>query len=469
MRGLILFFLLLGSAANALTAQELALRKGVVLDSLPVNDSIARQIMLYLPTNFDSSKKWPVLFLCDTEGEPEKKMRYLQATVEKNGYIIATTKALKDSLSLTNKVLGISSALNALREFLPLDANRIYTLGYDSGGQLATIVPSMVRGVTGVLSVASGVLLDLIDPKEPFDFVGIMGRADYQYLYLLEKEALLDQRKIPNYMLYHEGGHQWPDLAYLDMGMQMLTLMGMKKGVVSKDDAVIQAGYTAYKNLILELEQMGQLGLVYHYSEQGEDLFKGLTDGDWFKEQQKNVRKSKVFKEQKREWESVRLKELVLVGDYMFYLEEDVLSFNLDNLGWWNHQMDKITKYKNSAEGEEQLLGQRLDGFLNALADEFIELSAQEPDPDYDGLIFLNMLKTITDPENYEHYLNVISLTAKYGDFGTSNYYLEALLKKGFTDAEQLYTLPHTGLLKISPEYNALIAQYLGEARYAIE
>jgi hypothetical protein len=434
-----------------------------------VNDSIARQIMLYLPANFDSGKKWPLLFLCDSEGQPEKKMRYLQAAGDKNGYIIATTKVLKDSLSLTHKVLGISSALSKLRELLPLDANRIYTIGYDSGGQLAAIVPSMVRGVTGVLSVASGVLLDLIDPKEPFDFVGIMGRADYQYIYLLEKEALLDQRKIPNYMLYHEGGHQWPDLAYLDMGMQILTLMGMKKGAFPMDDAVIQAGYTDYKNLILKLEQMGQSGLVYHYSDQGEDLFKGLTDVDWFKEQQKNVRKSKMFKDQKREWESVRLKELVLAGDYMFYLEEDVLSFNLDNLGWWNHQMGKITKYKNSAEGEEQLLGQRLDGYLNALVDEFMELSAQEPNPDYDGLILLNMLKTITEPFNYQSYLQVISLTGKYGDFGTAVYYLEALLKKGYTDADELYNIPETALLRITPEYNALIAQYLGQARYPVE
>ena len=122
-----------------------------------------------------------------------------------------------------------------------------------------------------------------------------------------------------------------------------------------------------------------------------------------------------MYKNQKREWDAVRLKELVLAGDYMFYLEEDVLSFNLDNLGWWNYQMGKIAKYKESAKREEQLLGERLDGYLNALVEEYLELSGQEPNPDYDGLILLNMLKTITAPGDYDHYLQVISLTAKYG------------------------------------------------------
>jgi len=470
MRRFVFFLLLAGYMGVPANAQELALKKGIVMDSLPVNDSIAGQIMLYLPQDFDPGRQWPVLFLCDFEGDRNKKLRYLKVAADKNGYIIAASRALKDSLSLTNKMLTISKTFDELKDLLPLDLDRVYTMGYDTGGQLATIVPSMLRGVSGVLSVASSLPnLDLINPKEPFDFVGVLGRGDYRYTYMLESEVSLDQRKVPNYTLYHPEGHQWPDLVYLDLGMQMLTLMGMKRAAIPRDDQVIQAVFTDYQNLVMELEQTGHWILAYHYSEQGESVFKALTDTDWFKDKRKSIRKSKVYKNRKREWDAVRVNELVLAGDYLFYLEEDVLSFNLDNLGWWNYQMGKITKYKESAKREEQLLGERLDGYLNALVEEYLELSGQEPNPDYDGLILLNMLKTITAPEDYEHYLQVISLTAKYGDFGTSNYYLEALLEKGYTDAEILYNLPHTGLLRISPEYNALIAQYLGEARYAIE
>lgn len=462
--------MLLGGLSTFVSAQELALKRGVVIDSILPNDSIARQLILYLPQDFEVTKKWPILFLCDQDGDMSQKVRYLKTTADKNGYILATNKGLGDSASLTDKILKISSSLEKLRDILPLDLNRIYTVGYDTGGQLAAIVPSMLRGFTGVLSVAAGLPnLELINPKEPFDFVGVMGRADYQYLNFLAEEEILRQRKIPNYSLYHNGGHEWPDLKYLDLGMQILTLMVLKRRDSVDNTGLIQNSYNAYTDIILEFEQNGQYGLAYHYAEQGEDIFKGLTDTDWFKERRKDVRRNKAYKAQKRDWEAVRLKELLLTEDYLFYLEEDVLSFNLNNLGWWNNQMGKITKYKNSTSPEEQLLGKRLEGYLNALVDEYMELSAKGPNPDYDGLILLNMLKTITSPFDYSSYLQVISLTAKYGDFGTANYYLEALLEKGYKDADHLYELPDTALLRISPEFNALIDQYLGEARYAIE
>ncbi len=460
---------MLGLFPASLSAQELALKKGIVMDSLPLNDSIARQIMLYLPKDFEPSRRWPVLFLCDPDGEMKNKMRYLTAPAEKNGFILASSRGLRDTTSLTDKILLISGSLEKLKGILPIDLNRIYTTGYDKGGQLATIVPSMIRGVTGVLTVASGLPnLELINPREPFDYVGVMGRADFQYLSLLADEQILAQRKVPTTIMYHGGGHEWPDIRYLDLGMQTLTLMRMKKGAHPRDSAEISGTFKAYQELVREFEGTGEAGLAHYYASEGEEVFRGLSDPDWFRQHRKEIRKSGAFKEQKRDWEAVRLKEILINEEYNFYLEEDVMSFNLDNLGWWNHQMGTITKYKNSSKKEEQLLGQRLEGYLNALVDEYIEISGK-PNPDYDGLILLNMLKTITAPFEYGSYLQVISLTAKYGDTGTANYYLEELLKKGYTDVDQLYTLPHTGLLRISPEYNALIAQYLGQARYPFE
>ena len=43
-------------SCSCTTAQELALKRGVVMDSLPVNDSIARRIILYLPQDFDTGQ-----------------------------------------------------------------------------------------------------------------------------------------------------------------------------------------------------------------------------------------------------------------------------------------------------------------------------------------------------------------------------------------------------------------------------
>jgi hypothetical protein len=59
---LLIFFIQIGFA------QELTLRKGTVMDSIPVNDSIAEYFSLYLPNDFSTDRNWPVIFVFDPEG-----------------------------------------------------------------------------------------------------------------------------------------------------------------------------------------------------------------------------------------------------------------------------------------------------------------------------------------------------------------------------------------------------------------
>jgi len=150
-------------------------------------------------------------------------------------------------------------------------------------------------------------------------------------------------------------------------------------------------------------------------------------------------------------------------------MEEDVYTYNFNNLGWWNHQMGVIDKFISSSKPFEKQMGHRLKGFVNVLAEDNIKIVLSEEVVDEDALAFLYMLKTILEPDNYEFYLQTISLSAKNDDFGTSLFYLEEVLKKGFKDKEKLYSLENTALFRITPEFNELVSKYLDDARYDIK
>ena len=211
---------------------------------------------------------------------------------------------------------------------------------------------------------------------------------------------------------------------------------------------------------------MGKSLQAYHRLEEGISLFEKLADVSPMEQELKQVRRETNYRNQKRALAALLLKEGIMRQDYEFYLEDDVLSFNLDNLGWWKYQMELIDGYKESKNPEEQLLGLRLEGYINALSDDYLRIASSNGEPDDDARVLLYMLKTITAPEEPENYLNVVSLASKYDDFGTALFYLEELLKTGYSDREKLYSLEHTALLRISPEFNGLIAKYLKEARY---
>ena len=182
----------------------------------------------------------------------------------------------------------------------------------------------------------------------------------------------------------------------------------------------------------------------------------------------KELKKNKFYRSRKRNQTNVFFKETLIKEDYVYYLEEDVLTYNFNNLGWWNYQVGELDKYLKSTNIEERYMGKRLQGYINALIDDEIDIREQEKLKDEEGLLFLWMLKTITDSKNYSNYLKIISLSSKYEDYGTAIFYLEELLKNGYTDKPALYNLEHTALLRISPEFNELVNKYLKEARYDV-
>jgi hypothetical protein len=128
--------------------------------------------------------------------------------------------------------------------------------------------------------------------------------------------------------------------------------------------------------------------------------------------------------------------------------------------------MEELKKYEKSSNKEEQQMGERLTGFLNALVEDNIDLLTAQTPPDEMAQNFLLMLKTILAPQDYASYLKVISMSAKNSDYGTALFYLEELLKNGYNNKTELYSVPHTALFRITPDFNEVVAKYLKEARY---
>ena len=127
-----------------------------------------------------------------------------------------------------------------------------------------------------------------------------------------------------------------------------------------------------------------------------------------------------------------------------------------------------LKKYEKKSTRAEQKMGLRLINYLNALVEDNLDIEQSAEPVDDEVISFLWMLKTITEPDNFDYYLKIISDSAKYEDFGTCLFYLEELLKKGYKDKDTLYTLENTALLRITPEFNELISKYLKDPRYEI-
>ncbi len=453
-----------------LLAQNVSLVKGTITENIVVNDSLKETMSVYIPTSFQMANTWPVIFVFDMDGKGKQALSMFKEGAEQEGFILVTSNNTSDTLSLSKNILIANRMLNGAYEMLPISKERIYTAGFSDAARFASILPSFIKDISGVISCGAAVgNLEILNSKNSFYFIGIVGREDYNFIDMLETRKTLDKLKFANQLVLFDDGHQWPTSEIITQAMQMLTLAAMAKGRTPKNQELVDATYKeSLTKANTQFSNRKSLLAEHRLSEMAR-IYEPFIELDSLKDIQKQLRKTSIFKVHKRNQNNVLLKESFTKEDFNYFLEEDVVTYNYNNLGWWNYQMQELDKMAKSTSLYERQMSLRLRGYVNALIEDTIDMvTVNDKVLDMDALTFLYMLKTITEPNNFEYYLNVISNSSKIEDYGTGLFYLEELLKNGYKNKEELYSLEHTALFKIMPEFNVLVQKYLKDARYDI-
>ncbi len=466
-RSYILLFFILTAAFRYGTTQEFKIQKGRILDSLMIGDSTNQSFALYLPRNFEVKGQWPVIFVFDTKGKGKEALVKLRLAAEKHRYILASSNNIHDSISLADNMFTAKRLMDRVAMLFPINRSRIYTAGYKTSGRFANLAPLFIKEIEGALSIGSSIAnLELLSKSNPFYFISIMDRSDFNYTDLRTDEKVLNGLKFPNNLLvYDEKGVVSPS-SYVEDALLLFDLAAMSKGNMEKDSILVEETYQKHMGKIQELQKNGKMLLAERGMREALTVYRTLRNTDSLKNAHKEFKKDKLYRSLKRMRGAAIFKENLLKEDYTYYLEEDVLTHNFKNLGWWNFQMTKINEFINGQSVIEQRMGKRLLGYLNALIADTVELEKGEKVVDQDALTFLWMLKTITEPRQFDNYFKVVSISAKNEDYGTALFYLEEAFKNGFKDKEKLYSIEDTALFRITPEFNALVKKYLDESRY---
>lgn len=453
----------------SISAQQLTLKKGTIVDSLKINDTLPESFALYLPKKFETARKWPVVFVFDTKGKAKQVLLMYAQAAEKQGYVLAASNSVYDSLPMSENILRSSRMMNTVLTLLPIDSKRIYTSGLSEGAKFASVLPVVIKNIEGVLSIGASLAnTDVLSLKNPFHYIGIVSADDYHLMDMKMNENVLNGLRFPNELFVYEEGVAPLPLVYIDKALEVFKLNAMAKGMEEKSPLFIAASFKESIALIHTLIEKNKLLLADDLITEAIAIYRIHTNTDELKELQKSLKKEKLYKIMKRTEADYMYKEALLREDYDYALYEDLATYNFNNLGWWNYQMQELNKNSSSGSIFESQMGNRLTGFINHLVESTIDELKNEKVLDEEGLNFLWMLKTITNPKEYDAYINVISYNAKTEDFGTALFYLEELLKAGYSRKKELYTIADTALLRITPEFNQLVEKYLKDARYEV-
>jgi hypothetical protein len=458
-----ILFLFLGLQVSA---QEFSVKKGVVVDDLKVSDTLEETYSLYLPTQYENERSWPVILIFDGEGRGKSAALLFRSAAEKQGYILVSSNNISTQNDLEKNALVASRLLQHVTAKLPVDIQQVSTAGSMGGAKAATSIPLIFDDIHGVIAVGDHWLnFDLLDRKKNFAFIGIVGDEQFSVSGMNYTANILSRLKFPSQVYTYDGSEPWPIEEIISSAVGSLTLDAMSKEKRSIDRELIGELYeldlARVNKLISQNELLNAEGLL----EVMEEKFSPFISTSEIKAKQNQLSRSRNYTQQKREHRAVRDKENRLMDDFIYYLEEDIRTANFENLGWWKYQKNQLDSLslKNNAEAKMAI---RLKDFIR----EYVRLNRKtlkdERRSPLENKLLANMIQTIFDPQAFDAYKNIISLSAQDNDFQTAYFYLEEMLKHGFKDMEALYEIEGTLGLRLTHEYNSIIEKYLGESKF---
>jgi len=455
MRFLFLFLLV----SFPIVAQDII--PGTIISSVALDTDQNDSYALYLPRGYDESTKYPVVFVFDETKYGDRAVQQFTIGAElTNSIIIGANFAFKDSLKTGLK--RTEKLINTVFQRYAIDTSKIIFAGRGKGALIASAGAYKTQKIRGVIAI-NDIYVDntIFRKNSKIKLTLISGDQNSNFYKLRAYQSVL--RSSPNFVGYYEydGGNDWPEAGFLSASMVDIL---MSKSTPQKDIQRYYESDLAFGELLYrQKKHLPAFSFVQDLKKQ----YKDHVDIDLQKKILKTIRNNTAYKTKRSRKTSVAYAESILAEDFQYYLSEDTKNSYFDNLGWWNFQMNDLDAKIDStaANNQERKASIRLKGFVRILVeDKYKEILGKQHK--IEQLLFINVLRTLVDPTNQQAFINVISLSAKDGDANATLFYLEELLKSGFTDYELLYTIDGTTALRIGEEWNGIVKAYLGKSKF---
>jgi predicted peptidase len=132
--GSLLVWMMISSFQSS--AQDFNFIHGMVMDSIPVKTSMDTNYSLYLPSNYNASKKWPLLYVFEPAARGKLGVEVFDKYAEKYGYIVVCSNNSRNGPFMDNYAV-LELTLESLQYRLSIDMDRFYVTGFSGGSRTA--------------------------------------------------------------------------------------------------------------------------------------------------------------------------------------------------------------------------------------------------------------------------------------------------------------------------------------------
>jgi len=360
----ILLFVFFSLTANA---QNPELPRGQVIDTLECLDSPGQLFALYLPSQYDSLRKWPVIFFFEPSARGKLPIEKYKVIAEQFGYILLgsynSKNGPRDIIFEAQK-----SMFKDAKQRFSIDEERIFTSGFSGGARASIAIAVTTKEVRGVISCAGTFPADAdLHPtaSDRFVFAGIVGNKDMNYNEHGRFRLKLDSISLPNILIHFDAGHEWPPVDVYRKAVEWLEVRTNNSASTN-----FWAGYesTRLSEAKKEEEAENHLSAFSILEQLRRDSPDGKTSGE-LEDLYEKVKSSKGLKKEQKAFNRIDNQEKKLIDNfhegiqwvyqngYNPQIKVDSIKFSFE---WWRVEIEKLQLMANSKNQDRSLMAQRM-------------------------------------------------------------------------------------------------------------
>ena len=197
---------------------------------------------IFLPSNYDAKKPWPIVYALDARGDAEAPLQSLRAAADELGFIIASSYKSASDESNGPNVTAMREMWIATHAKFSIDDKRVYVAGFSGTVRAAVLLALQAPGtISAIIGAGAGFPPDHApDAAMKFAFFGTVGTRDFNYSEMQELEKTLTAAGIEHRIEEFDGVHEWMPPALGREALAWLTIREMRKGLRPRDPALIE-------------------------------------------------------------------------------------------------------------------------------------------------------------------------------------------------------------------------------------
>src|ERR1043166_3186330 len=197
---------------------------------------------IFLPSNYDAKKTWPLVYALDARGDADAPLQSLRTAADELGFIIASSYKSASDESNTPNITAMREMWSATHAKFSIDDKRAYIAGFSGTVRSAVL---LAQAAPGTISAIIGAGAGFPPGTEPnasmkFAFFGTVGTRDFNYSEMQELEKKLTGAGIEHRIEEFDGVHEWMPPALGREALAWLTIREMRNGTRPRDAALIE-------------------------------------------------------------------------------------------------------------------------------------------------------------------------------------------------------------------------------------